>query len=87
MADNLGTASAAHAASANSAGGATGEANPATGATRPATGATPAASDGNRQKTGTSIEFRNVRKVFHQGKREIVALDDVNISIPAGSIV
>ena len=86
MADNLGTASAAHAASANSAGGATGEANPATGATRPATGATPQLPMAT-VKTGTSIEFRNVRKVFHQGKREIVALDDVNISIPAGSIV
>lgn len=36
---------------------------------------------------GTRIEFRNVRKVFKQGKKEVVALDDVSITIPGGSIV
>lgn len=37
--------------------------------------------------TGTEVEFRNVNKTFRQGKKEIVALDDVSISVPGGSIV
>ncbi|WP_297006820.1 methionine ABC transporter ATP-binding protein, partial [uncultured Corynebacterium sp.] len=37
--------------------------------------------------TGTSVEFRNVNKTFRQGKKEIVALDDVSITVPGGSIV
>ena len=37
--------------------------------------------------TGTSVEFRNVTKVFKQGRKEITALKNVSISIPSGSIV
>ncbi|AGP31486.1 methionine ABC transporter ATP-binding protein [Corynebacterium terpenotabidum] len=37
--------------------------------------------------TGTAVTFRNVNKTFRQGKKEIVALDDVSIEIPGGSIV
>ena len=37
--------------------------------------------------TGTRIEFKNVSKVFKQGKKEIHALRDVTTEIPAGSIV
>lgn len=85
MADNLGNAAAARpvgAESANNTARTSGETNTST------TGAPhAAATTDNRQKTGTSVEFRNVHKVFNQGKREVVALDDVNISIPAGSIV
>ncbi|WP_130839662.1 methionine ABC transporter ATP-binding protein [Corynebacterium neomassiliense] len=38
-------------------------------------------------RTGTSVEFRHVNKTFRQGKKQIVALDDVSIDIPGGSIV
>ncbi|WP_099297889.1 methionine ABC transporter ATP-binding protein [Corynebacterium dentalis] len=37
--------------------------------------------------TGTSVEFRNVTKVFKQGRKEVTALKNVSISIPSGSIV
>lgn len=37
--------------------------------------------------TGTSVEFRHVNKAFHQGKEQVVALDDVSINVPGGSIV
>lgn len=85
MAENLGADATASAVSASSsaAGGATAAKTDANTATSKATTTT----ETNRRNIGTSIEFRNVRKVFHQGKRKIVALDDVNISIPAGSIV
>lgn len=36
---------------------------------------------------GTTVEFRNVNKIFTQGKREVTALNDVNITIKGGSIV
>ncbi|MDN8580198.1 methionine ABC transporter ATP-binding protein [Corynebacterium bovis] len=38
-------------------------------------------------RTGTSVEFRNVTKTFHQGRKEVTALDDVSVTIPSGSIV
>ncbi len=44
-------------------------------------------SSATAQRTGTEVEFRNVTKEFRQGKKTITALDDVNIHIPAGSIV
>ncbi|HIW95075.1 MAG TPA: methionine ABC transporter ATP-binding protein [Candidatus Corynebacterium gallistercoris] len=37
--------------------------------------------------TGTAIEFKNVSKVFKQGKKEVHALKDVSTSIPGGSII
>ena len=37
--------------------------------------------------TGTEIVFRDVKKVFKQGRKEIHALQDINTHIPAGSIV
>lgn len=36
---------------------------------------------------GTEVEFRNVGKIFSQGKSQVTALDDVSITIPSGSIV
>ncbi|KAB3522916.1 ATP-binding cassette domain-containing protein [Corynebacterium sp. zg254] len=36
---------------------------------------------------GTTIEFRDVNKIFTQGKKKVHALKDVNITIPGGSIV
>ncbi|MDN6387657.1 MAG: methionine ABC transporter ATP-binding protein, partial [Corynebacterium sp.] len=36
---------------------------------------------------GTAVEFRNVGKVFTQGKNRITALEDVSITVPSGSIV
>lgn len=36
---------------------------------------------------GTRVEFRDVTKVFRQGRTEVTALNNVNITIPAGSIV
>jgi ABC-type glutathione transport system ATPase component len=38
-------------------------------------------------RTGTEVEFRNVGKVFTQGKHQVTALDDVSITVPSGSIV
>lgn len=32
------------------------------------------------------IELKNINKVFYQGDREIKALDDINLSIPEGSV-
>lgn len=40
-----------------------------------------------KQTTGTEIEFKNVSKVFKQGKKEIHALRNISTKIPAGSIV
>lgn len=37
--------------------------------------------------TGTSVEFRHVNKTFRQGKDQVVALDDVSIDVPSGSII
>ncbi|AGE35998.1 methionine ABC transporter ATP-binding protein [Corynebacterium urealyticum] len=45
----------------------------------------PATLQGDR--TGTGIEFRNVHKVFKQGRKSVTALEDVNITIQPGSIV
>ncbi|MBC2682172.1 ATP-binding cassette domain-containing protein [Corynebacterium sp. 4HC-13] len=39
------------------------------------------------QRAGTQVEFRNVTKIFKQGRKEITALKDVNITIPSGSIM
>ncbi|MGN0094517.1 MAG: methionine ABC transporter ATP-binding protein [Corynebacterium sp.] len=36
---------------------------------------------------GTAVEFRNVGKVFTQGKKSVTALEDVSITVPSGSIV
>ena len=47
--------------------------------------ASPATPRGDR--TGTGIEFRNVHKVFKQGRKSVTALEDVNITIQPGSIV
>ncbi|MGP9723991.1 methionine ABC transporter ATP-binding protein, partial [Corynebacterium sp. AOP40-9SA-29] len=40
-----------------------------------------------RMSNGTAVEFRNVGKVFTQGKNKITALEDVSITVPSGSIV
>lgn len=40
-----------------------------------------------KQTTGTEIEFKNVSKVFKQGKKEVHALRDVSTRIEGGSIV
>ena len=39
------------------------------------------------QQRGTSVEFRNVHKVFKQGRKSVIALNDVNITVDGGSIV
>lgn len=49
-----------------------------------ATGTTPV---GTPQRAGTEVEFRGVTKIFKQGRKEVTALKDVNITIPSGSIV
>ena len=41
----------------------------------------------NTGTTGTEIVFRDVTKVFKQGKKEVRALQEINTQIPAGSIV
>lgn len=38
-------------------------------------------------RTGTRVEFRNVSKVFTQGKKQVQALSDVSLTIEPGSIV
>ncbi|RAV33459.1 methionine ABC transporter ATP-binding protein [Corynebacterium heidelbergense] len=35
---------------------------------------------------GTRVEFRGVNKTFTQGRREVHALRDINVTMPAGSI-
>ena len=55
------------------------------GVDQPSAGNTGAA--GSTGSTGTEIVFRDVTKVFKQGKKEIHALQDINTQIPAGSIV
>ena len=48
---------------------------------------TPGATGNSTGTTGTEIVFRDVTKIFKQGKKEIHALQDINTQIPAGSIV
>ncbi|UIZ92541.1 methionine ABC transporter ATP-binding protein [Corynebacterium sp. CNCTC7651] len=38
-------------------------------------------------KTGTRIEFQNVSKVFRTGGREVVAVDDVTLTVEPGEIL
>ncbi|QFQ03041.1 Methionine import ATP-binding protein MetN [Corynebacterium urogenitale] len=49
--------------------------------------ATTATVKNTTDRTGTEVEFRGVTKIFKQGRKEVTALKDVNITIPAGSIV
>ena len=35
----------------------------------------------------TAIEVRNVRKTFKAGKRTVVAVDDVSLSVPEGGVL
>ena len=53
---------------------------------QPSAGTTGTSNTGT-SSTGTDIVFRDVTKVFKQGKKEIRALQDISTHIPAGSIV
>ena len=35
----------------------------------------------------TAIEVRNARKTFKAGKRTVVAVDDVSLSVPEGGVM
>ena len=39
------------------------------------------------RRVGTTIEFKDVTKVFKQGKKEVHALKNVTTTIPGGTIV
>lgn len=51
------------------------------------TGAQVAGGTGAGNTAGTEVEFRNVTKIFRQGRKEVTALKDVDIAVPGGSIV